>query len=103
MLLAVATAVALAAPSSPLVGAASAAEPAEAKVALHVDGMTCASCAVTVRVTLERLDGVKAAVVSVKEKRASVAYDPSKVTPKQLIKAVNDAGYKARMAAEEEG
>lgn len=103
MVLAVAATVALAAPSSPLVAAASAAESEEAKVTLHVDGMTCASCSVTVRVTLEHLDGVKDAVVSVKEKRASVTYDPSKVTPNQMVKAVNEAGYKARVASEQEG
>lgn len=103
MVLAVAVTATFAAPSSPLVGVASAAEPEEAKVTLHVDGMTCASCSVTVRVTLERLDGVKNAVVSVKEKRARVTYDPSEVTPHLMVKAVNEAGYKARVASEQEG
>ena len=103
MLLALTAAVALTAPSSPLVAVASAAESQEATVALHVDGMTCASCSLTVRVTLERLDGVSAAVVSVKDKRAQVTYDPTKVTPKQMVDVVNSAGYLARVAAEREG
>lgn len=101
-LLAVVAAATFALPGSPLVRQAAAAEQSEAKVTLHVDGMTCASCSVTVRVTLERLDGVKSAAVSFEEKRARVTYDSSKVTPKQMIEAVSKAGYKARVASEKE-
>ena len=69
MVLAVAATAALAAPSSPLVQAATAAESEEEKVTRHVDGMTCATSSVAVRVTLERLDGGKDTEVRSKDKR----------------------------------
>jgi mercuric transport protein len=77
-------------------------QPAQAKAAgahvtLAIDGMTCASCGVAIRVTLKKLDGVKDATVSFDDKRAEVTYDPSRVTPQKMIKAIEDAGYKARV------
>jgi Cu+-exporting ATPase len=68
-------------------------------IALTVEGMTCASCSVAVRTALKKLDGVKDAKVSVSEKRAVVEYEPAKVTPQQLIDAVNKLGYRASLPA----
>lgn len=67
-------------------------------VTLSVEGMTCASCSVAVRTALKRLDGVRDARVSVEEKRAVVDYEPSKVTPQQMVDAVNRLGYRASVA-----
>ena len=66
-------------------------------VALTVEGMTCASCTVAVRTALKKLDGVKDAKVSVSEKRALVEYEPTKVTPQQMVDAVNRLGYRASL------
>lgn len=68
-----------------------------ATVTLAIDGMTCASCGVTIKVALKKLDGVKDATVSFKDKRAQVTYDPARVTPDRMVKAIEDAGYKARV------
>ena len=68
-----------------------------ASVTLRIEGMTCASCQVAVKTALERLDGVKDAKVSSADKRASVDYDPAKVTPQQLVDAVNKLGYEASL------
>lgn len=68
-----------------------------ATVTLALDGMTCASCGATIRLTLKKLDGVKDATVSFKDKRAEVTYDPARVTPDRMVKAIEDAGYKARV------
>jgi Cu/Ag efflux protein CusF len=46
---------------------------------------------------LERLDGVVQAEVSFEEKAATVQYDPSKVTPEQMISAVNGIGFRASL------
>lgn len=78
-------------------GAGRAGEPARAT--LHVDGMTCPSCSLAVRVALERLDGVSDARVSVAEKRATVSYDPGRVTPEDMARAVTRAGYPTRVAS----
>ena len=66
-------------------------------VALTVEGMTCPSCSVAVRTALKRLDGVREAKVDVAAKRAVVEYEPAKVTPKQLVDAVNRLGYQASL------
>ena len=73
------------------------------QVVLIVEGMHCATCPITVRVTLEKLDGVKSAKVSMKEAKAFVDYDPTKVTPDRMAKAVTDAGYPTRVATDVKG
>lgn len=70
-----------------------------ATTTLRVEGMTCPSCKVAVRTALSKLEGVKDAKVDVAHKRASVEYDPSKVTPQQLVDAVNRLGYQASLPA----
>ena len=67
-----------------------------ARVELPITGMTCASCATRVERRLNELDGVTATVNSATEK-ATVAYDPAVVAPEQLVGAVEDAGYGARL------
>lgn len=74
---------------------AAAQAPATATVVLHVDGMHCATCPITVRTVLRRLDGVSDAIVSTESKTARVTYDPARVTPARLAQAVTDAGYPA--------
>ncbi len=70
-----------------------------ATVSLHVEGMTCASCKVAVRTALSKLDGVKGAKVDVTKKSAIVDYDPTRVTPQQMVDAVNRLGYQASLPA----
>ena len=63
-------------------------------VDLGVTGMTCTSCSARVERKLNKLDGVEATVNYATES-AQVSYDPSKVSPEQLIKTVEDTGYGA--------
>ena len=79
--------------------AAAQAAPAGSSVTLDVQGMTCGSCAFTIRTVLRKLDGVKDAKVSQPNHQAVVVFDPAKVTPKQLIEAIDRAGYKASLPA----
>lgn len=67
---------------------------------LKVEGMTCASCAPTVKMVLKKLDGVLKADVNVKEEKAEVDYQEGKVTVDQMIKAVNDIGFKTSLSQE---
>jgi mercuric ion binding protein len=73
-----------------------------AAVSLHVEGMTCPSCKVAVRTALSKLAGVKDARVDVDRKSATVEYDPNRVTPQQMIDAVNRLGYQASLPANSE-
>ena len=70
-----------------------------ARVVLDVEGMTCASCHVTVRRALLGVAGVGAAEVSYEPPRAVVTYDPARVTVDDLTGATSDAGYPSRPAA----
>lgn len=64
---------------------------------LQVEGMTCGGCAKRVKVALSKIDGVKDAEVSLKDKQAIVTYDPEKATTEKMIEAVSRAGYKASL------
>jgi mercuric transport protein len=71
---------------------------AEARtVELAVEGMTCASCTFAVKAALKKLDGVKDAKVSYREKKAVVTYDPDRVTPEDLVSAVDKTGFTASL------
>lgn len=64
-------------------------------VTLEIAGMTCGGCAIAAPKVLTRLDGVTKAEVSYETRRATVTYDPEKVTVEQLIAAVKKLGYTA--------
>lgn len=65
---------------------------------LEIQGMTCGSCAASVRVVLKKIDGVSDAKVSFDEKKAVVTYDTAKVTPQKMADAVNaKLPYKAKV------
>lgn len=67
----------------------------EATTQIPVSGMTCGSCAVAVRKALTSLEGVKKVDVSVEQNKATVVYEDSQVTEKQLREAINKTGFKA--------
>ena len=58
--------------------------------------MTCAACASRIERRLNTLEGVEATVNYATE-RASVSFDGERVTPAQLVAAVEAAGYAARL------
>jgi Cu+-exporting ATPase len=58
-----------------------------------VTGMTCASCAGTVEGAIKGLPGIQEAAVNLATEKARVVYDPSKVSPEAIQKAVQEAGY----------
>ncbi|WP_156628778.1 heavy metal translocating P-type ATPase [Mycobacterium sp. 1274756.6] len=68
---------------------------------LDLRGMTCASCAARVERGLNRLEGVRA-TVNLAIERAHVDHDPS-VSPADLIRAVESAGYQAAVAGGDDG
>ena len=61
-------------------------------VALSVPGMTCASCPVTVRAALKRVDGVKD-IAMIGETDIQVTYDDARTNVAALINATKNAGY----------
>ncbi len=65
---------------------------------LPVEGMTCASCVARVEKVLTRIDGVENTTVNLATEKATIKFDPSKVTPEQFAKVVEEAGYKLVIA-----
>lgn len=61
---------------------------------LKIDGMSCNHCVATVKKALESVDGVTNAEVSLDEKQAVVT---GKADSKELVEAVEDAGYEAQV------
>lgn len=63
------------------------------KTELKLSGMTCATCATTIKKSLSKLDGVIHAQVNLGKETATIEYNPSKVTHNDFEKAVTNAGY----------
>ena len=63
-------------------------------VELSIGGMTCASCANRIERKLNKLDGVSASVNYATEK-ATVDFDAGATAPRELVAAVEAAGYGA--------
>jgi mercuric ion binding protein len=62
-------------------------------VTLTVSNMTCATCPLTVKMALTKVEGVSKATVDFDKKEAVVTFDDAKTTAAALIKATTDAGY----------
>ncbi len=63
----------------------------------QVEGMTCGGCEAGVKLAVKRLDGVVSVEASYEEKRATVVYDGTRVTPQAILKAIEKLGYSARL------
>lgn len=63
------------------------------KAELKISGMTCATCATTIKKSLLSRDGVTDAQVNLGNETATVEYDATKLKLGDLEKAVTDAGY----------
>ncbi len=64
-------------------------------VTLHIEGMTCESCATHIQSELVKVPGVKNASVSYSEGQATVNIDASSPPSREsLVEAVKQAGYK---------
>ncbi|HEX9683598.1 MAG TPA: heavy metal translocating P-type ATPase [Acidimicrobiales bacterium] len=60
---------------------------------LPVDGMTCASCVARVTKSLDELEGVERAVVSLASHRAQVIFDDESVGHSDLVSTIEGLGY----------
>lgn len=62
---------------------------------LQISGMTCATCANRIEKGLGKMDGVSDANVNFALEKASIAYDPEKVSLADLEQRIEDLGYAA--------
>jgi Cu+-exporting ATPase len=63
---------------------------------LAIEGMTCAACAGRIERALARLPGVIEASVNLASERAQIRHVSGAVAPRDLVAAIEDAGYRAR-------
>lgn len=65
------------------------------QVVLDVPSVNCSLCPISVKKALERVPGVLGAKADLATMRAEATYDPDRVSPETLAKAVTNAGYPA--------
>ncbi|HQJ97661.1 MAG TPA: heavy metal translocating P-type ATPase [Thermoleophilia bacterium] len=62
-------------------------------VELPITGMTCASCVARNERALRKLDGVDDANVNFATEKATVVFDPGRLSTRELVDTVKEAGY----------
>lgn len=65
------------------------------KITLHIEGMHCGACAVGIQMLVSQMDGVQSAAVDYEGKKGAFEFDAAKVTKDQIVKSVEELGYKA--------
>lgn len=76
-----------------LVAGSFAAHAGTRKVELTVPTMDCDTCPITIRIALQKVAGVKKAVVSYERRNAIVTYDDAVTNVAALTRATEQAGY----------
>lgn len=87
--------------ASPLGSEPPVSEVSEATVEFGIEGMTCASCVRRVERALLAVPGVHKAVVNLASERALVRFDPTRASIDQMLRAVEEAGYRAAVVPTE--
>ncbi len=67
------------------------------KTLLRSDELSCPSCVAKIEKRLKRLDGVHSATVGFNTGRIEVDHDGDGPSKDDLVQAVRDAGYEARV------
>lgn len=62
---------------------------------LPIEGMTCAACSAAVERAVRKLPGVTEANVNLTAENLHLSYDESQASLENVVRAVDDAGYKA--------
>ncbi len=64
---------------------------------LVVEGMTCATCPITVKKLLTKTPGVTTANVNFVTHLAQVTFDPDKTNAEKLAKVITEIGFPAKV------
>jgi len=64
------------------------------QIILKIDGMSCATCAMTIENKLKTLDGIITAKVSYATSDAAISYDDSKIDVYEIKAVIDNLGYK---------
>jgi len=67
------------------------------KQTFRVEDMSCANCAMRIESIEDELPGIRQISASYHKLRMTVEYDETKVTENQIVEAVREKGYTARL------
>jgi copper chaperone CopZ len=67
----------------------------------RIPSMDCEACAVLIQRKIHAQPGIASIVVTFKESEAIVKYDPGQIAPVDIIKAINETGFKVESANKE--
>lgn len=65
------------------------------KKKFKITGMHCSSCAMTIDMDLEEIEGVKGVKTSYAKQETEVEFDPDKVSDDLIAAAIKKSGYSA--------
>ncbi|HEN7482756.1 TPA: copper-translocating P-type ATPase [Streptococcus agalactiae] len=74
---------------------------ANRKETFLIDGMTCASCALTIEKAVNKLDHVDSAVVNLATEKMTVTFGDTTLSPNVIEECVSESGYEASLFKEE--
>lgn len=74
---------------------------AEQSVVLSIPGMNCPVCPITIKKSLQKVNGVKSVTVSYESKTAAVSFDDKLTDIESLLKATENVGYPAILKKDE--
>lgn len=69
---------------------------------IQVTGMMCASCVRHIENALLGRDGIFSVSVSLRDGQVTVGYSPARVSPEDIKRKIEEAGYKVMKASTEE-
>ena len=65
------------------------------KKKFKITGMHCSSCAMTIDMDLEEIEGIKSAKTSYARQESEVEFDPVKVPDDKILESIKKSGYSA--------
>ena len=68
-------------------------------IVVDIKGMTCNSCVKTINSTVRKQNGVVSANVDLQGEKATIVYDPEVITKETIVKAIEESGFEASLAA----
>jgi mercuric ion binding protein len=76
-------------------GTVATAQAEQTKAQFAIENMTCATCPISVKKAMMRVEGVLAVKIDFKTKIATVSYDPAVTTTETIAAASTNVGYPA--------
>ncbi|MEK7573836.1 MAG: heavy-metal-associated domain-containing protein [Patescibacteria group bacterium] len=70
------------------------------KIKLKINGMHCSSCAMSIDMDLEDLNGVTESKTNYARQVSEIEFDDSKITTENISEQIKKTGYKAELKSD---